>query len=130
MLRERISSSPATVLSALAAIIVAAIFMQSPVNAQDSSFHDAPASAAKMKNPYKSQAAAAQAGANLYQQKCKKCHGEVGKGTGNIPALASGAAQSAPDGEFSGSSRRAIRATACLRGPHSPRSSAGNLSPT
>ena len=99
MLRERISSSPATVLSALAAIIAAAIFMQSPVNAQDSSFHDAPASAAKMKNPYKSQAAAAQAGANLYQQKCKNCHGEVGKGTGNIPALASGAAQSAPDGE-------------------------------
>jgi glucose/arabinose dehydrogenase len=96
--RRRKSTTLTSVFLATLAFLAAAIFVGSSVNAQDSSFHGAPASAAKRKNPYKGQAAAAQAGANLYAQKCKNCHGAAGKGTGNIPSLASGAAQSAPDG--------------------------------
>jgi glucose/arabinose dehydrogenase len=99
MARNKISITLAAFLTAFLAIVATAIFTQSPLYAQDTSFHNAPATAAKIKNPYKGQAAAAQAGANLYQQKCKNCHGEAGKGSGNIPALATGPAQSAPGGE-------------------------------
>jgi glucose/arabinose dehydrogenase/mono/diheme cytochrome c family protein len=88
-----------TVLLAALALLVAAISAPSPANAQDTAFHNAPSDAAKMRNPYKRAAAAAQAGANLYQQKCKNCHGQEGKGNGIIPALASGPAQTAPEGE-------------------------------
>ncbi len=99
MARNKISITLAAFLTAFLAIVATAIFTQSPLYAQDTSFHNAPATAAEIKNPYKGQAAAAQAGANLYQQKCKNCHGEAGKGSGNIPALATGPAQSAPGGE-------------------------------
>jgi len=54
----------------------------------DTKFHDAPASAQKMKNPFEGQAAAVKAGETLYARNCLSCHGKLGKGTGNVPALA------------------------------------------
>jgi glucose/arabinose dehydrogenase len=65
---------------------------------QDASFHNAPESAKEMKNPYKDHPAAnAKA---LYHLRCARCHGENGEGSGNIPPLAKGRAQSATDGEI------------------------------
>jgi glucose/arabinose dehydrogenase/mono/diheme cytochrome c family protein len=66
--------------------------------AQNPSFHDAPASAKALKNPYESQQLASAKSA--YHVRCANCHGENGEGSGNIPALTSGRAQSASDGEL------------------------------
>lgn len=63
-------------------------------------FHQAPESAARTSNPYAGQAAAAQAGASVYAANCAACHGSRAEGSGNIPALAGGAAQQAADGEL------------------------------
>jgi glucose/arabinose dehydrogenase len=71
-----------------------------PLYSQDENFHNAPASAAKMKNPYDSQPSAAQAGAKLFASHCASCHGPNAQGTGNVPSLAKGPAQSASDGEI------------------------------
>jgi len=78
------------------------LLLTSPVHA--AGFHNAPASAAQQTNPYASpdqpgHDAALKAGAKLYQMNCGACHGNKGKGTGNIPSLVKGPAQSAPDGE-------------------------------
>ncbi len=70
------------------------------LKAQNSRFHDAPASADQSKNPYSSQRSAAEAGAKLYAANCAGCHGQSGMGTGNIPALVGGPAQSTNDGEL------------------------------
>ena len=66
----------------------------------ESTFHGAPASAAQTQNPYAGQAAAIEAGAKLYSANCGACHGRKGRGTGNVPPLARGPAQSARDGEI------------------------------
>jgi len=75
------------------------IFPASRLAAQDAHFHNAPPSSIQLKNPYAGQHAAVVAGAKLYATNCGSCHGINGRGTGNIPALSRGAAQSAPDGE-------------------------------
>jgi glucose/arabinose dehydrogenase/mono/diheme cytochrome c family protein len=66
--------------------------------AQETSFHDAPASAKELKNPYAGQQVASSKAA--YHLRCARCHGENGEGSGNIPALATGKAQSVTDGEL------------------------------
>ena len=68
--------------------------------AQDTTFHNAPASAKAEKNPYTGQAGAAAAGNAVYSNTCITCHGPAGQGTGNVPPLAEGTAQSASDGEI------------------------------
>jgi glucose/arabinose dehydrogenase len=50
-------------------------------------------------NPYAGQASAAGAGAEAYAQHCASCHGRNAEGSGNIPALAHAAVQSAADGD-------------------------------
>lgn len=65
----------------------------------DAKFHDAPDSAQQMKNPYEGQAGAAQAGKALYTTNCGSCHGQTGKGTGNIPPLAEGKLDAVKPGE-------------------------------
>jgi glucose/arabinose dehydrogenase len=65
--------------------------------AQAASLHDAPAGARAMGNPYAGQASAA-AGGELYAGKCALCHGNAGQGNGNVPPLALGPVQQAPDG--------------------------------
>jgi glucose/arabinose dehydrogenase len=69
------------------------------VAAQDTHFHNAPASSTQLNNPYAGQHAAVLAGSKLYTANCGSCHGINGRGTGNIPALSHGPAHSAPDGE-------------------------------
>ena len=67
------------------------------LRAQNPNFHNAPASTKELKNPYGNQPPAdAKA---LYTSRCAACHGPNGEGTGNIPSLAKGHAQSATDGE-------------------------------
>jgi glucose/arabinose dehydrogenase len=66
--------------------------------AQNASFHNAPASAQQVKNPYTGQAQAALAGKAVYAHNCGACHGNNGQGAGNVPPLARGTAQTAPDG--------------------------------
>ncbi len=68
------------------------------VQAQSVSFHNAPASAQTVKNPYSGQPQAVQAGKKIYGRNCGSCHGVGGVGSGNVPPLAHGAAQKAPDG--------------------------------
>ena len=68
--------------------------------AQEVPFHQAPASAHAEKNPLAGQTATAEAGRRLYAANCAACHGERGEGQGNIPALATGAAQQASDGDL------------------------------
>ena len=69
-----------------------------PLHAQSGSFHNAPESAEKDKNPYAGQADTVVAGKQVYTLNCTVCHGIGGKGTGNVPPLANGKAQAAPAG--------------------------------
>jgi glucose/arabinose dehydrogenase len=69
-----------------------------PLQAQNVSFHNAPAAAQEVKNPYAGQAQAVLAGKQTYARNCIACHGAAGEGTGNVPPLVHGAAQTAPDG--------------------------------
>src|SRR5260370_27086135 len=68
------------------------------LTAQNPNSHNAPASAKELKNPYEGQRLAS--AKPLYHLRCARCHGENGEGSGNIPALAGGRAQSASDGEL------------------------------
>ena len=68
------------------------------LEAETTSFHRAPKAALQIKNPYTGQASAARAGKKVYARKCARCHGDAGEGSGNIPPLANGTAQSATDG--------------------------------
>jgi glucose/arabinose dehydrogenase/mono/diheme cytochrome c family protein len=63
------------------------------------SFHDAPASAKKMKNPFAGDAVAVAAGKALFSKRCASCHGSSAQGTGNVPSLVDGPAQTASAGE-------------------------------
>jgi mono/diheme cytochrome c family protein len=80
----------------LAKCALLSLFLIASSQAQDSTFHDAPPTAKQQKNPFEGQhPASAKAD---YLQRCASCHGPNGEGTGNIPALATGKAQSASDG--------------------------------
>jgi len=68
------------------------------LEAETTSFHNAPKAALEVKNPYAGQAPAAMAGKKVYARKCARCHGDSGGGSGNIPPLANGTAQSASEG--------------------------------
>jgi glucose/arabinose dehydrogenase len=72
--------------------------VQPLLQAQSGSFHNAPVSATIVKNPYAGQTRAVTAGKDIYTQNCAACHGAGGKGTGNVPPLVHGAAQTAPAG--------------------------------
>jgi glucose/arabinose dehydrogenase len=68
-------------------------------NAADTTaFHGAPSAASSIANPYGGQPAAISAGGQGYAEHCASCHGNLGQGTGNVPALAHGATQQATDG--------------------------------
>ena len=70
-----------------------------PVAAQNSNFHNAPASAAQMKNPYAGDAQAAAAGKKLYAQNCAQCHGNNLQGMGPAPTLLSPKMKNAKPGD-------------------------------
>ena len=77
-------------------VVLASVFQTAP--SQKPNFHDAPADAKAQKNPYQGQQTTS--GKSTYHARCAACHGENGDGTGNIPALATGNAQAASDGEL------------------------------
>jgi len=78
-------------------LAIGAVVLFPRLAAQDAKFHNAPDSAKELKNPYQGRTPAD--AKTLYQARCAVCHGETGEGTGNIPSLAKGRAQSAADGE-------------------------------
>jgi glucose/arabinose dehydrogenase/cytochrome c5 len=80
-------------------LAIAVLAASASLPAQTAAFHNAPASASAQENPYSGQANA-QAGQQLYLQKCAMCHGQNAQGSGNIPSLATGATQSAKPGEI------------------------------
>jgi glucose/arabinose dehydrogenase len=80
----------------MAILLPAALLFAADV---DANFHNAPDSAQSMKNPYTGQASAAQAGKQLYGRDCASCHGQMGKGTGNVPSLVDGKLDSVKPGE-------------------------------
>jgi len=84
------------------ALITAAILQPFTVTfagGVDTRFHNAPDSTKSARNPYEGDAAAAQAGKQLYGRNCLACHGKTGKGTGNVPSLVGGKLDSVPPGE-------------------------------
>jgi glucose/arabinose dehydrogenase len=85
------------ILAASSVVVVALTFIPS-LKAQNSSFHNAPASAKALKNPY-ANGEAAKAGKSLYTSTCASCHGASGQGTGSIPPLTKGPVLSAKPGE-------------------------------
>jgi glucose/arabinose dehydrogenase len=82
--------------SSLAVLIFVAI---SSLEAQNSSFHNAPASAKDLKNPDAGKSDAVKAGKSLYASTCASCHGASGQGTGSVPSLTKGPILSAKPGE-------------------------------
>jgi glucose/arabinose dehydrogenase len=86
----------------LCALIAVALLLPAAVLAAadvDTKFHNAPDSVQATKNPYEGNAAAAQAGKQLYARNCLSCHGKMGKGTGNVPSLVGGKLDSVAPGE-------------------------------
>jgi glucose/arabinose dehydrogenase len=77
-------------------LIALPLFAQSQT--RDTTFHGAPPNTKALHNPYDGSPPAN--AKSLYHLKCARCHGEQGEGSGNIPALASGHAQSGADGEI------------------------------
>ena len=69
------------------------------VKAADSPFHDAPAAAKAMKNPYQGQQSALDEGKTLYARNCLACHGKTLQGTGNVPSLIDGKLKGITQGE-------------------------------
>ncbi len=82
------------------AIVVALGLFLPLLLAQDSGFHNAPASAREAVNPDEGDPKAAVAGKPLYHLRCARCHGEHGEGSGNIPAFVHGKVQSVSPGEL------------------------------
>src|SRR5208282_1147315 len=86
----------------VASRIFSAVLMFTPVaafGAADQPFHDAPASAKAMKNPYSGQQAAVDSGKTVYARNCLACHGKAGQGTGNVPSLVDGKLTGVTQGE-------------------------------
>ena len=66
----------------------------------ESTFHNAPESAAAMKNPYSGNQSATAGGKKLYGQNCAQCHGNNLQGMGPAPALESDKMKKAKAGEL------------------------------
>ena len=85
----------------LAVLVVAGTLWIAPsTNAQNAAFHNAPTSAAGMKNPFEGQTTAAAAGKKLYAQNCAQCHGNNLQGMGPAPALDTASTKGAKPGEL------------------------------
>ena len=82
----------------LATCWVLGLLLSGASPAQNQSFHGASAAAKTEQNPYRGQNSAS--GKTGFEHNCAGCHGPMGEGSGNIPSLASGAAQGASDGEL------------------------------
>ena len=86
------------VLTVLASLLFSMLSI-ARLRADDTPFHDAPASAKAQKNPYEGQQTAVDAGKPLYARNCLACHGKQGQGTGNVPSLVDGKLKGVTSGE-------------------------------
>jgi glucose/arabinose dehydrogenase len=68
------------------------------LQAQEGTFHHSPASAQTTRSPFAGQTQAIDAGKTVFARNCVTCHGPAGAGTANVPSLASGPVQTAPEG--------------------------------
>jgi glucose/arabinose dehydrogenase len=84
----------------ITAIVFATAGGTATAHAQQTSFHNAPASAKTLDNPFAGEAPAINAGKAAFAQTCSSCHGPAGAGMGNVPSLAGGPVQEAADGEI------------------------------
>ena len=73
--------------------LLGVVFSISDAHAQ--AFHGAPPESKAVRNPYVGPATAGKAS---FIHNCARCHGNGGEGSGNIPPLTNGPAQSAPEG--------------------------------
>ncbi|HSB75498.1 MAG TPA: PQQ-dependent sugar dehydrogenase [Terriglobales bacterium] len=69
------------------------------LRAQNKNFHDAPASAKRLKDPYAGNKKVLESGHQLFHHYCARCHGENAAGSGNIPSLVDGALETVTPGE-------------------------------
>ena len=90
-------ASTRTATFSIATFVLSVFSLIPQLAAQDSNFHNAPASSKEMKNPYEAQPP--EAGKALYHLRCARCHGENGEGSGNIPPLAQEKIKAAAPGE-------------------------------
>ncbi len=88
------------VILAVFIFLIATVLSLKPLFAQQSTFRNAPASAAGMKNPYANNATAAAAGKSVYAKTCAQCHGNNRQGMGPAPALDSSLVRAASPGEL------------------------------
>lgn len=86
-------------LAAICTAVLLALLPIATLHSAEKSFHDAPASAKAMKNPYAGQPEAVQAGKTLYARNCLSCHGKAGQGSGNVPSLVDGNLEGVSQGE-------------------------------
>jgi glucose/arabinose dehydrogenase len=86
--------------AAFTTFVISSVLVFAPLEAKNSTFHNAPASAKKMKNPLADQQQAIQAGHKLYDTNCAKCHGANAEGFGNVPALVDGTLETVFPGEL------------------------------
>jgi len=86
--------------SSIQRLAVVVFFPLALLQAQNVSFHNAPASAKQLKNPYQGQNRAAQNGKRLYAMNCGACHGRNAGGQGNVPGLVDGKLESVTAGEI------------------------------
>ena len=93
-------NASARVGAGVVALLLWPILTGSALMAQNTDFHNAPASAKQLKNPYEGDAQAAQTGQPLYHLRCARCHGEHGEGSGNIPAFVHGRITAISSGEL------------------------------
>lgn len=81
-------------------VMIATVLALSMVMFAQSTFRNAPASAAADKNPYAGSASAAAEGKRLYAKNCAQCHGGNRQGMGPAPALDSPSVRNAKPGEL------------------------------
>ncbi len=81
------------------AVLLSLLFVAT-LQADNKSFHDAPASTKAQKNPFAGQQAAVDAGKTVYARNCLACHGKTGQGTGNVPSLVDGKLKGVASGEI------------------------------
>jgi glucose/arabinose dehydrogenase len=77
----------ATCMAVLGAITGGGFPLHALAQDDTSRFHNAPLSADDVRNPFASQANAADAGKALYATHCAACHGVSAQGSGNVPPL-------------------------------------------
>ena len=85
-------------LVSLTAFAVAVAVVPS-LRAQNKNFHDAPASAKRLKDPYAPNQRVVATGHELFHHYCARCHGESAQGSGNIPSLVDGGMETVTPGE-------------------------------